>query len=718
MKIKLLLSCIGFVLINVSIYSQIVNIPDANFKNYLINDSSINTNADNEIQVSEAINFTGGIYCFSLNINDLTGIEAFTNLQELSCSNNNLTSLDVSQNTELQLLQMQYNDIQALDLSQNINLTSFLAFGNDLSYLNIQNGNNTNMTVNISDNSNLACVDVDNVAYAESVWAYDPSTSFSVNCQSLSTYIPDDNFEQFLINQGYDGILDDYVPTANIVNLLNLNISGQNISDLTGLEDFLELRVLDCSGNPLNALDITQNTLLRELYCSFCSITSLNLPQRANSVLEILDCSNNFLTNIVNINQQRFLENLTCNDNNLVAIDFSELINLTDLNCQINNLSALILNENYFLESVICSYNDLNYFNIQNNNNTNITYFDATNNPNLYCLEVDDVNYSTTNWSTGIDPQAAFGVDCYTQIPDNNFEQALIDLGYDSTLNTFVTTSRIENITSLSVTNREISNLTGIESFTALESLNASNNNLTTLDLSQNTNLQGVYLTNNSLTSLDITALNNLEILYCGNNLLVDLDTSQNESLQQLFCNTNALSSLDLTENIDLETLICSVNNITELDVSQNPILNAIYCAENNLSLLNLKNGNNESIANMIATENPNLTCISIDDGFSPPSDGSWQKDAGATYNSSCSLGNEDFIWSDSVTIYPNPTKGFVNLKSKNNIEKIVIYSIEGKKIKTYYNKSTIDLSNLKFGTYFVEIKTSRGQEIKRILKY
>ncbi|MDG0972550.1 MAG: hypothetical protein P8O07_00170 [Crocinitomicaceae bacterium] len=72
----LLLSLISVLAINS--YAQNVNIPDANFKAYLVGNAQINTNGDTEIQVSEANAFGGTIDCSSQNISDLTGIEAFT----------------------------------------------------------------------------------------------------------------------------------------------------------------------------------------------------------------------------------------------------------------------------------------------------------------------------------------------------------------------------------------------------------------------------------------------------------------------------------------------------------------------------------------------------------------------------------------------------------------------------------------------------------------
>jgi len=74
------------------------------------------------------------------------------------------------------------------------------------------------------------------------------------------TYVPDNNFEQELIDLGYDNILDDYVLTANINTVTYLEIWNANIADLTGIEGFTALTDLNCSGNPLTSLDLSSNT--------------------------------------------------------------------------------------------------------------------------------------------------------------------------------------------------------------------------------------------------------------------------------------------------------------------------------------------------------------------------------------------------------------------------------------------------------------------------
>ena len=106
-----------------------------------------------------------------------------------------------------------------------------------------------------------------------------------------------------------------------------------------------------------------------------------------------------------------------------------------------------------------------------------------------------------------------------TAIPDANFEQALIDLGYDSgEIDGHVLTANISDVTSLIVNNKNIESLTGIEDFTALTLLWCFNNQITSLDLSANTALNTLYCYTNQLTSLDLSANPTLEYLTCYDN--------------------------------------------------------------------------------------------------------------------------------------------------------------------------------------------------------
>ena len=101
------------------------------------------------------------------------------------------------------------------------------------------------------------------------------------------TFVPDDNFEQALIDLGLDTPpLDDFVPTANIENITNLNITGLGISDLTGIEDFTNLSTLFAASNDLTTVNLSENVELQQLALSFNNLTTIDLSN--NTMLTYL----------------------------------------------------------------------------------------------------------------------------------------------------------------------------------------------------------------------------------------------------------------------------------------------------------------------------------------------------------------------------------------------------------------------------------------------
>ena len=95
--------------------------------------------------------------------------------------------------------------------------------------------------------------------------------------RAQTTYIPDDNFEQALIDLGYDDVLDDSVLTASISDLTYLDVSGRNIIDLTGIEDFSNLSTLNAYNNQLTSIDVSNNPLLNQLNITSNQLTSLEI---------------------------------------------------------------------------------------------------------------------------------------------------------------------------------------------------------------------------------------------------------------------------------------------------------------------------------------------------------------------------------------------------------------------------------------------------------
>jgi hypothetical protein len=199
----------------------------------------------------------------------------------------------------------------------------------------------------------------------------------------------------------------------------------------------------------------------------------------------------------------------------------------------------------------------------------------------------------------------------YTQVPDNVFEQHLIDQGIDTEgiLDGQVLTDDIANVITLNVSPESqefplIQDLTGIEDFTDLEFFVFSSNAVEEVDLSQNFNLKTLVCNENNLQNLDVSGNVLLETLNASN---CPIGVCEQE---------NTFSVLNLINNTNLKSLIIGFNNYRQvIDLSNNPMLEGGVFVENpELTTLNVKNGNNENLQNLNVLDNINLTCITVDD--------------------------------------------------------------------------------------------------------
>lgn len=289
-----------------------------------------------------------------------------------------------------------------------------------------------------------------------------------------------------------------------------------------------------------------------------------------------------------------------------------------------------------------------------------------------------------------------------TVIPDANFEQELINLGYDSGLpNGLVPTSNINTITSIYLTQKNISDLTGIADFTALTQLYCTDNYLTSLDVSQNSSLMGLWCGGNQLTSLKF-----------------------NSNLTALWCFDNQLTNIDITQNTSLTDLNISNNQITSLNTEQNTMLTQLICDTNQLNCLNVKNGNNTNLTIFSTYNNPGLSCINVDNVTW--STNNWiDKDVTASFSTTCSnlciVGISNLERNQFASIYPNPNKGHFTVKanSSNQFNTIEIYNLLGKRVISSSfgdNSIEIDISNQPKGVYLLKIVSNNDIIIQKII--
>ena len=266
-----------------------------------------------------------------------------------------------------------------------------------------------------------------------------------------------------------------------------------------------------------------------------------------------------------------------------------------------------------------------------------------------------------------------------TLIPDPNFEQALIDLGYDSPpINGSVPTANISGVETLEVSDKSITDLTGIEGF------------------------------------------NSLIELYCYDNQLTSLDVSNNTFLEQLYCSDNNLTSLDVTNNPTLIDFYCYDNELTSLDVSNNALLIVFNCAYNQLTSLDVRNGNNSNITYFDSETNPDLTCIFVDDPAY--SSANWPYiDPNSTFvanEEECSLVSVAVnTFELGISVYPNPTNNYLFIEGNKNSISFSIYNLLGKKVMSVKNSNRVDVRDLSNGVYTIRISDGVSQTDRKFIK-
>lgn len=187
-----------------------------------------------------------------------------------------------------------------------------------------------------------------------------------------------------------------------------------------------------------------------------------------------------------------------------------------------------------------------------------------------------------------------------TTFPDETFRKWVLKQTYGK--DGVLTEQEIAGVKEIDVAYMDIKSLKGIEFFTALERLFCFNNQLTELDISQNTALIDLIIDQNKLTMLDVTKNTALDRLSCDNNLLTELDVSKNTLLITLSCYNNQLTALDVSQNTILKDLRCYYNQITALDVTKNAALENLYCYDNKLTTLDVTN--NSALTHLSCGEN------------------------------------------------------------------------------------------------------------------
>lgn len=218
------------------------------------------------------------------------------------------------------------------------------------------------------------------------------------------TLIPDTNFEQALIDLGIDsdGTINGQVLTSDIENVLSLNLDHKGVQDLTGIEGFEALEILNVNGNELTALNVSQNIQLKELYCNSSSagfsmlMTSLDFSENINLevlygenliILESLNLKNGF-NSMLTVSLPYEFEGVPCQLSELDCVMVDDEVAATNGEPPYDNWYI----EANFVYSEDCilgiSTQDDNAFSIHPNPAKNELFINSTNNKEKLTLKI------------------------------------------------------------------------------------------------------------------------------------------------------------------------------------------------------------------------------------------------------------------------------------------------------------------------------------------
>ncbi|RZJ71873.1 MAG: T9SS type A sorting domain-containing protein [Flavobacterium sp.] len=814
------LLCLTMLFLSIIASSQIVTIPDPAFKARLLqagifnsiaqdaayNSIVIDTNHDNEIQVSEAL-VVYKLTLMSSDIVSLEGISAFSNLGVLNCSFNDFTTLNLTGLGNLTNLDCTFNyQLTTLDLSGLTNLSIVNCSSNSLTSLNLSGTTNLN---------NLNCV------------------------------------QNELSELDLTGLSNLYVLYCGFNNLTSL--------DLSPLTNIISL---SCGANNINTLDASPAQNLEFLDFRSNNLTSVNLQGLVN--LENLGCPNNLLTSL-DLSGLTSLKGFECFNNQLTELDFTGLTNLTFVTCHTNSLTTLDFSDNPLFNRLDCHDNNLSSINIKNGtvqnnlvNNINFWY----GNPNLTFICIDDNeaetvnailadneltgininsycsfnpggNYNTiagttvfdaegngcgagdslshflkvkindgTNFSTNYTNSSgnySFFTDSGSYTVNPVFENGWFTASPASVVVDFPLTDgsvQTENfcITAIGVHNDIEVVLVPLEAaqpgFNAAYKIVYKNNGNQTLSGSitfeyddalldyvnatpaESSSVEGtltwdysdlapfenreIGVTMNVNGPMETPAVNIDDVL--SFNLTAPISGDENPGDNSFSFNQVVIGSFDPNDITCLEGETAPPDRIGEYlhytinfeNTGTAPatfvvVKNQINPAQFDISTLQLMNASHEVLAKVTGNNaefifnNINLapgakgnlvfkirtlTTLQINDDVTQKAGIFFDYNFPIETNEANTifevLGTGGFQKDNSVTVFPNPSKGTVTIRAENNVRSVQVFDVQGRLLQTLLtneNSMTLDMASQRSGIYFIKIKTDSGMKVQKLIK-
>lgn len=715
------ISILIFLFIVNNLFSQIVPIQDINFKaillaanaetNYNIakdlagNPATIDTNSDGEIQVSEALQISSisTAYGIEYNIQSFQGLEFFTNLREFQSIQSQITSINLTNNVNLTKLDVRSNNLTTLNLETNVNLKYLYIRDTQISTIVYNNLNQleeidlTNLPISslaFSNFAQLRKVDCFNTNFSNLDFGNNPFFS-TLTCGSLSlTYV---------------NIKNGWPSSSQSIQIFN----SPNLAYLCG--DETEIGQLAIN------FEVTLPNCNVGSYCSFNpggTFYTLNGTNKIDSNLNGCDANDIAIPNLkFDVFSSSTSGSFYCNATGGYSIPFKE--------------------GNYL---VYPKLENPSYFDISPSQ-INFQFPDQASPYNQnFCITPNGIHYDLEVVFTRLQPQFPGADVRYLMIYKNkgnqvqsgtitlNFDDAIMDFVSSNPMQTSVATNQLTwNYSDLNpFETRQIEFIMNLNSPMETPALNNGDriefsgtiqpdNNTIVDDFPEDNTIDVNFNVVNSADPNDITCLEGNSV---GPNQIGKyvhyLVRFENIGTANAI-NVVLKNTIDATK-FDAETLIPLSSNydfVTRKNGNKFEFIfeniNLPFDDDNNDGYLVYKIKLKNDLT--IGTTFTNQVNIYFDFNFPILTN---------LESTTIQALNVNDVESNKISIYPNPTKGLLNVYSENLTNfKTEIFDLLGKKVSHSENQMQMDISNLTLGIYFIKITNNRSKEtiIKKIVK-
>ena len=648
-----------------SIQAQVINIPDANFKAKLIA-LGLDDNGNGQIEMAETVE----VYILNLqnsNISSLEGIQYFTEMDWLDCSGNNISDLSVLNSFPyFYTLECSNNNLTNLDLSNFYSITNLYCSYNQLTSLDLSNTLYTVMNV-VASNNNLITLNIKNGTAGV-------NGLYIENNPNLSHVCVNDNQEAFYVSYFQSASTTQVGVPANIAVNSYCNFTPEgNYFTINGTAHF------DADSNGCSVLDsgyanfkvaISNGTTTLTTLTNTGSFYETYVPAGNYTITPQIENSSYFTVTPVSATvdfptqASPFAQDFCVTANGIfhdlevaiVPIGVARPGFDASYKIQYKNKGTQTENAN-----LVFNYNDLV-----------MDYLTASTNPTSQ-------NTGALNWNLGtLQPfqtgsiTVNFNLNTPTESPALNGGDVL---PFSSTINGLFTDETPSD-------NTFILNQTVVNSY----------------DPNDKTCLEGIVVDQNKI----------------GDYL----------HYQIRFENTGTYPA----QNIVVRDTI----DATKFDISTLEMVNASHNCKTkitddkvefifeNINLPFDDATNDGYIVFKIKTKSTLTVGESVSNTASIYFDYNFPIVTNTATSAFQNLSSEDFSSENKVLLYPNPVKNTLFLTSKNNIDSIIVYDIQGRKIQDNIvnsNELRLDTNGLIKGCYFIEIIFQNEKMTKKFIK-